>query len=111
MYFSHRHGIFTESLWDEIEPTMSDVIAYPGTRHWWATPRHWHTQEFAHVVDEIIARGHKPIAYSIFNLLRQRWQGAIGDATSPATLESQKAPQNQWQVHPLIDGCQPAIIL
>jgi hypothetical protein len=44
-------------------------------------------------------------------LLRKRWQGAIGDATSPATLESQKQPQNQWQVHPLIDGCQPLDII
>jgi hypothetical protein len=44
-------------------------------------------------------------------LLRDRWEGAINDATSPATLESQKQPQNQWQVHPLIDGCQPQIIV
>jgi hypothetical protein len=44
-------------------------------------------------------------------LLRNRWQAAIGDATSPATLASQAQPQNQWQVHPLIDGCQPPIIV
>jgi hypothetical protein len=44
-------------------------------------------------------------------LLRNRWQVAIDDATSPATLESQKLPQNQWKVHPLIDGCQPPIVV
>jgi hypothetical protein len=44
-------------------------------------------------------------------LLRKRWQAAIDDATSPATLASQAQPQNQWQVHPLIDGCQPPIIV
>ena len=44
-------------------------------------------------------------------LFRNRWQGAIDDATSPATLASQKQPQNQWQVHPIIDGCQPPIIV
>jgi hypothetical protein len=44
-------------------------------------------------------------------LLRNRWQAAIGDATSPATLASQAQPQNQWQVHPLLDGCQPPIIV
>jgi hypothetical protein len=44
-------------------------------------------------------------------LLRDRWQGAINDATSAATLASQKQPQNQWQVHPLIDGCQPSGII
>jgi len=44
-------------------------------------------------------------------LLRDRWEDAINDATSPATLVSQKQPQNQWQVHPLIDGCQPSGII
>src|SRR6266446_2574825 len=62
--FSHRDGILTESLWREIERTMSDVIAYPGTRQWWETRRHWHAEEFARVVDEIITRGDKPKAYS-----------------------------------------------
>jgi hypothetical protein len=40
-------------------------------------------------------------------LLRNRWQDAIGDATSTTTLENQTLPQNLWQVHPVIDGCQP----
>jgi hypothetical protein len=43
-------------------------------------------------------------------LLKGRWETAIEDATSPATLASQQEPQNQWQLHPLIDGCQPPII-
>jgi len=42
--------------------------------------------------------------------MKTRWEEAINDATSPATLASQQLPQNQWQVHPLIDGCQPPII-
>jgi hypothetical protein len=44
-------------------------------------------------------------------LLRKRWQTAVGDATSSTTLVNQKLPQNQWQVHPLLDGCQPVIIV
>jgi hypothetical protein len=44
-------------------------------------------------------------------LLKGRWEAAIGNATSPATLASQQLPQNQWQVHPLIDGCQPSVIV
>jgi hypothetical protein len=44
-------------------------------------------------------------------LLRARWQKAIDDATSPATLASQRQPQNQWRVHPLLDGCQPPIVV
>ena len=47
---------------------MSDFLAYPGVRQWWETRKHWHTEEFAHVVDEIIAKGHKPKAYSTYNL-------------------------------------------
>jgi hypothetical protein len=68
MYFSHRDGVLNASLWGEVERTMSDVIAYPGTQQWWETRRHWHTQEFARVIDAIIARGDKPTAYSTYNL-------------------------------------------
>ena len=68
MYFSHRNGILTEPLWGEIERTMTDFLAYPGVCQWWETRRHWHTEEFAHVVDEIIAKGHEPKAYSTYNL-------------------------------------------
>ena len=68
MYFSHCDGILTESLWGEIERTMSDVIAYPGVQEWWKTRRHWHTEEFGRVVDAIIAKGDEPKAYSTYNL-------------------------------------------
>jgi len=44
-------------------------------------------------------------------LLKQRWQNAVTDATSPVTLANQKLPQNQWQVHPLLDGCEPVVIV
>ena len=68
MYFSHCDRILTEALWGEIERTMSDVIAYPGVQEWWKTRRHWHTKEFCRVVDEVIARGDEPKAYSTYNL-------------------------------------------
>src|SRR5436309_8887310 len=68
MYFSHRDGVLSASLWGEVERTMSDVIAYPGVRQWWATRKHWHTEEFGHVIDAIIARGDQPKAYSTYNL-------------------------------------------
>ena len=44
-------------------------------------------------------------------LLKQRWQNAVNDAISPTTLENQKLPQNQWRIHPIIDGCQPVVIV
>jgi hypothetical protein len=68
MYFSRCDGILAPSSWGEIERTMSDLIAYPGIQQWWETRKHWHTQEFAHLVDEIIAKGDKPKAYETYDL-------------------------------------------
>ena len=70
LYFSHRDGVLSESSWCEVERTMSDVIAYPGTQQWWETRRHWQTEEFARVVDAIIARGAKPSAYATYDLTK-----------------------------------------
>jgi len=67
-YFSHRDSVLNASLWGEVERTMTDVIAYPGTQQWWETRRHWHTEEFARVVDALIAKGAEPMAYSTYNL-------------------------------------------
>jgi hypothetical protein len=68
MYFYRCDGVLGASLWGEIERTMNDLLAYLGTRQWWDTRKHWHTDEFARVVDEIIARGNEPKAYSTYNL-------------------------------------------
>ena len=67
MYFSHRDGILSDQLWGEIDRTMSDFIAYPGLQQWWKTRRHWHSEEFAGVIDDIVARGAEPRAYSTYN--------------------------------------------
>jgi len=68
MYYSRREGILSTELWDEIDRTMSDFLAYKGIQEWWPTRKHWHTEAFACVVDEIIGRGHKPTAYSTYDL-------------------------------------------
>jgi hypothetical protein len=68
MYFSYCDGILARPLWGEIERTMTDFLAYPGVRQWWETRKHWHTEEFARIVDAIIARGDEPKAYSTYNL-------------------------------------------
>jgi hypothetical protein len=68
MHFSHRDGLLNTASWGKIERTMSDLIAYPGVQQWWKERRHWHTEEFGRVVDEIIARGEKPKAYSTYSL-------------------------------------------
>jgi hypothetical protein len=68
MYFSHRQGILTGSSWRAVERTMSDLIAYPGVQQWWETRRHWHTEEFDHLVGELIAKRNKPKAFATYNL-------------------------------------------
>ena len=68
MYYSRREGILNAELWDEIDRTMSDFLAYQGIQEWWQTRRHWHTEAFARVVDGIITRGAKPTAYSTYDL-------------------------------------------
>ena len=68
MYYSKREGILNTELWDEIDRTMSDFLAYKGIQEWWQTRRHWHTEAFARVVEDIIARGKKPTAYSTYDL-------------------------------------------
>jgi len=52
----------------EIERTITDLLGYPGLPQWWKTRRHWQTEEFARVVDAIIAKGEKPITYSTYDL-------------------------------------------
>lgn len=68
MYFSYRHNVLGTELWHEVERTMSDLLAYPGVREWWKTRKHWHTEEFASLVDAIIAQGNQPKAYSGYDL-------------------------------------------
>ena len=68
MYYSRREGILSEELWEEIERTMRDFLAYNGVRQWWETRKHWHSEAFARVVDAIIARGDEPKAYSNYKL-------------------------------------------
>ena len=68
MYFAHQDGILTDQLWGEIDRTMTDLLGYQGLQQWWETRRHWQTEEFASVVDAIISKGAKPIAYSTYDL-------------------------------------------
>lgn len=37
--------------------------------------------------------------------IQQKYDQQFGVINSPITIEIQKQPQNQWTVHPLLDGC------
>src|SRR5437764_12821307 len=70
MFIYYRDGALEKALWDEVERTMTDYFAYPGVREWWATRKHWLTDEFRAVVEAIIARNPEPKLYAAYNLDR-----------------------------------------
>ena len=35
------------------------------------------------------------------------WCDLLATAVAPPTVANQGLPQNQWIIHPLVDGCQP----
>jgi hypothetical protein len=68
MFIYYRDGALEEALWDEVERTMNDYFAYPGVKEWWATRKHWLTDEFRAVVEAIIAENPEPKMYSAYDL-------------------------------------------
>lgn len=68
MYFHRQDGILGDSSWAEMERILSDVLAHPGTRQWWETRRHWYTDEFAAMVDQIMAKGGQSKVYATYDL-------------------------------------------
>ena len=99
MYFSHCDGVLNASLWGEVERTMSDVIAYPGTQQWWETRRHWHTEEFARVIDAIIARGDKPSGLFNVQLERTRAAKSIFDERSSRLAANRRCRRrSRWRL-------------
>jgi hypothetical protein len=37
----------------------------------------------------------------------ESWCTLLGTANDPVTIANQQLPENKWQLHPLVDGCQP----
>jgi hypothetical protein len=68
MFIYYRDGALDKALWEEIDRTMIDYFAYPGVREWWATRKHWLTNEFRAVVEAIIAQDPEPKIYAVYNL-------------------------------------------
>jgi hypothetical protein len=68
MFIYYRDGALEKGLWNEVERTMADYFAYPGVRQWWATRKHWLTDEFRAVVEAIIANNPEQKLYASYNL-------------------------------------------
>ena len=68
MFIYYRDGALEKALWDGVERTISDYFAYPGVKEWWATRKHWLTDEFRAVVEAIIAKNPEPKLYAAYKL-------------------------------------------
>jgi hypothetical protein len=68
MFIYYRDGALDKALWEAVERTMTDYLAYPGVREWWITRKHWLTDEFRAVVEPIIARNPEPKLYAAYGL-------------------------------------------
>lgn len=68
MYVYYRDDALAKPLWDEVEQTIIDYFAYPGVREWWATRKHWVTDEFRAVVETLIAKNPEATLYAAYKL-------------------------------------------
>lgn len=65
LYYYYRDGTLEPQHWAQVRRTMTDVVSYPGTQVWWSVRRHWHTEEFAALVNQIISEPPKANAYDL----------------------------------------------
>ena len=66
LYYYHKDGTLEPQHWAQVKRTMTDIASYPGTKTWWSVRRHWHTDEFAALVDQIISETPKANAYDLY---------------------------------------------
>jgi hypothetical protein len=55
-------------VWQEVERTMTDYVAYPVIREWWGNAQTLVTDEFRAVVEAIIATNPRPVLYAEYGL-------------------------------------------
>jgi len=62
LYLAVLDEALDRRLWRGYERTLADTAAYPGFQSWWATRKHWHTDEFCALIDRHIQTA-KPKIY------------------------------------------------
>jgi hypothetical protein len=67
LYLGVLDGTLDRRLWRGYERTLADTAAYPGFQEWWATRKHWHTDEFSALIDQHIQTA-KPRIFDDYNL-------------------------------------------
>jgi hypothetical protein len=66
IYFHYADGAMPPQFWQSVRRQIQDVVAYPGVQAWWASRKHWYTEEFNALIDGVIDNAPTPNAYSTY---------------------------------------------
>ena len=64
IYFHYADGAMPPQFWQSVRRQIQDVVAYPGVQAWWASRKHWYTDEFNVLIAGVIENAPTPNAYS-----------------------------------------------
>jgi len=51
IYLHHHHGTISESLWNGVDSSITDMLRIPAVRQYWPIRRHWFCAEFQAYLD------------------------------------------------------------
>ena len=99
LYLSVLDGTLDKRLWRGYERTIADTVAYPGFQTWWATRKHWHTDEFCALIDRHIQTA-KPTIYDGYNytLGSSRGSHAHRIIANPKLHQRRIRRADQWSI-------------
>ena len=66
IYFHYTDGAMPQQFWQAVRRQIQDVVAYPGVQAWWASRKHWYTDEFNELISSVIEQVPTPNAYSAY---------------------------------------------
>ena len=80
--------------WNELHPIKQAQKIGEFTGHW---------EDEYEKLDDLLPSGTTPDVATYVTY----WCDALGKVTAPGTVIAQERPENQWEIHPVIDGCEP----
>ena len=66
IYFHYTDGAMPPAFWQSVSRQIRDVVAYPGVQAWWASRKHWYTDEFNALIASVIEAAPSANAYSAY---------------------------------------------
>jgi hypothetical protein len=55
-------------VWRGIQRAVRDIIALPGAQTWWGTRKHWYTDQFQKLIDDMIAKRDSEEVFSRYDI-------------------------------------------